>query len=136
MYFLFEWLDELRNGYYPLEPSGAYRTWDARSGWRTMPASSYTERSRKRSINKVAPWRNAAEVAAEIDSRLKLLPPGGQTFLLNNYNNDGLDWSQSVRIEAMLKFICGNKRPRVTFLEWRSNKRSKHNSYSFSPNRE
>ena len=129
VFFLFEWLDELRRGCYPVQPSGAYRTWSKRTGWRTIPASSYTERPRRSGRNKQAPFLNAAVIAADIDSRLKLLPPGGERFLLNNYNSDGLDWHQSVRIEAMLRFISGWRNPRVDFLTWRKTKR-KHNGYS------
>jgi hypothetical protein len=95
--FLLPWLDCLRDGEWPPEPT------------------SYVGKSSNR--NTLAPFVNAEEVAGEIDYRLEMLPDKGKLLLSYDWDKEYsplLSWEAEIN----LKFICGWKRKRISYRRW------------------
>jgi hypothetical protein len=104
--FILPNLEELREGHYPSAPAG---------------------RSTKHSQSKLAPFVIAADIAAEVDSRLKLIP--NHTFIDEYFMRDIDEREICIRhqismysfhreLNKMVSYLSGWKRKRIDYPSW------------------
>lgn len=125
--FLLPELNNLRAGDFPTEPD-EYITYE--HGVRITRQRSGYEKSGRKSTNHNAPFIQAAEIAAEIDSRLAMIPIPGRYWVTENLT-DGFTFEEIAKfyhvtedqvkreIGRMVKYMVGWKRKEVNYKEWK-----------------
>jgi DNA-directed RNA polymerase specialized sigma24 family protein len=124
--FIFPELNDLRFGDYPPEPD-EYITY-VKGGWIEMKRSGY-EKSGRKLTNHNAPFLAAAEIAAEIDSRLAMIPLPQRYWIMDNLT-DGMEYWEIAKfyhvaedqvrskIGRMIRYMVGSWRADVDYKEW------------------
>ena len=101
MWFLILHIDPLRDGEYPPDPQG----------------SSYTGPAVRSQPRQSAPFEKPAQLAAEVDARLKKCRIEGK--LLEEEIKNGKEWDELTRwSKRALNYVSGYRRRRTGYRQW------------------